>query len=146
MQFKLAQSYGSHVTGGSGYCARSHQQDLGAAGLGKWVGSGNAWDMGQRMLRSGEWAQVDPHNARPGDSIYFHDPSYYGDVRGIKSRQGDRILTVNDHWNQAFSVDQLGNHPFRRNSHSNYDRSIVLRYIGDQSRQYAANQATQGDS
>jgi hypothetical protein len=137
IRMEIANAAGSHVLGGANYhggkCAWAAQLDLAKADprLQKFVGSGNAWDMGQHMLRTGDWAQIDPKQAGPGDAIFFHDPNYLGDVQLIKSRSGDSYQSYND---KAYTgnVDTLGNVSHRRNASSNYDRSIVLRYVGDQ--------------
>jgi hypothetical protein len=140
VRLEIARAAGSHVLGGDNYhggkCAWAAQLDLAKADprLQKFVGTGNAWDMGQHMLATGDWKQINPKDAGPGDAIFFHDPSYYGDVQLIKSRSGDTYQSYND---KAYTgtVDTLGNRPHRRNSYSEYDRSIVLRYVGDQKNQ-----------
>ena len=137
IRLEIANAAGSHVLGGANYhggkCAWAAQLDLAKADprLQKFVGTGDAWNMGQHLLRSGDWKQIDPKQAGPGDAIFFHDPNYLGDVQLIKSRSGDTYQSYND---KAYTgnVDTLGNVSHRRNSSSNYDRSIVLRYVGDQ--------------
>jgi hypothetical protein len=137
IRMEIANAAGSHVLGGANYhggkCAWAAQLDLAKADprLQKFVGTGDAWNMGQHLLASGDWKQIDPKQAGPGDAIFFHDPSYLGDVQLIKSRSGDSYQSYND---KAYTgnVDTLGNVSHRRNAYSNYDRSIVLRYVGDQ--------------
>ena len=155
IRMKIAQSAGSHVLGGDGYrggkCAWSVQLDADQAGLHSVVGTGNAWDMGQNLLRQGSnghknWAQINPQDAGPGDLIFFHDPNYLGDVQTIKSRNGNTYTSANDKWYRNQDINGLGNVPHRRNAYSNYDRSIVLRYVGDQpQQQYASNKPKTSD-
>jgi hypothetical protein len=142
VRMRIAQTAGSHYTGGYGWCARSCQQDLAAADphLRKYLGSGNAWDMGQNMLRGGEWVQVDPRQAKAGDAIFFHDPSYLGDVQLIKGvdRNGNyHAYNDNEYYD---NVSSLGNVRHIRNARKGlyYDRSIVLRYVGDRQMQASA--------
>lgn len=138
MQRRIAEVAGGSVVGGrGGWCARAVKADLDRAGLNirRIVGSANAWDMGQRMLRSGEWQQIPSQNARPGDVLVLHDPNYVGDIRIVKSRQGDRVITVND---LRYGAEPVTGFDGR---YRKYDRGIFLRYVGDAPRNQQSEQA-----
>lgn len=129
VQRRIAEMAGGSVVGGrGGWCARAVKADLDRAGLNirRIVGSANAWDMGQKMMRSGEWVQIPSQNARPGDVLVLHDPNYVGDIRIVKSRSGDTIQTVNDLRYGNESVNLFGDKRYKK-----YDKGIFLRYVGD---------------
>jgi len=138
IQRLIAQTAGKNYTGSYGWCARAVQRDLAAAhpALKKWVGSGDAWNMGQAMLRSGEWVQVPSQDAQPGDVLALRCPGQAGDIRIVKSRNGDNIDTVNDNKYSNENVNIFGNKQYKK-----YDKGIFLRYVGD--RQNAPQQTVQ---
>jgi hypothetical protein len=143
---RLAEAAGHHTArnGKLGNCASSVQNDMIEAdpSLNKWAGSGRwnqpgepqgAWTMGENMLRSGEFVQIDPRNAQPGDIIFFHDqnPKDAGDVQMIKTRNGDTYESWNDKPTPYIdNVNGLGDKRHARIG-GMYDHSMVLRFVGD---------------
>jgi len=128
IQRLIAETAGKNYTGSYGWCARAVQRDLAAAhpNLKKWVGSGDAWNMGQNMLKSGEWVQVSSQDAQPGDVLALRCPGQAGDIRIVKSRNGDKINTVNDNKYSNEDVSLFGDKRYKK-----YDKGIFLRYVGD---------------
>lgn len=128
IQRLIAETAGRNYTGSYGWCARAVQRDLAAAhpNLKKWVGSGDAWNMAQNMLKSGEWVQVPSQDAQPGDVLALRCPGQAGDIRIVKSREGDKINTVNDNRYTNEDVSLFGDKRYKK-----YDKGIFLRYVGD---------------
>ena len=125
VQMRIARASGGHIEGPTTHhdCAASVQRDLADAGLGKWLGSGDAWAMGMRMKRSGEFVAINPRDAQPGDVVAWHDPSYKGHIETVKWRNGDTVGCKSDFpWNH--NVNELGR------PHGRFDGGMVLRYVG----------------
>lgn len=112
---------------GTGYCATAVQRALADVGLGQFMGSGNGWDMGQKLLQSGLFEQIPLDQAKPGDilardwsdSVKRQEGADYGDISVVSARHGDHIIQTND-----ATYEMIRNNP-------RYDQTIAMRYVGD---------------
>jgi hypothetical protein len=90
-----------------GKCAAGVQVALAKIGHGEFMGSGNAWDMGGKMARSGKFDQLPLSEAREGDVIVRswnrsviaqHGGKNWGDIVVVTSRDGHgNLMGANDH-------------------------------------------------
>lgn len=105
--------------GSVGWCARGVQRALARAGLPEFVGSGNAWNMLNPMMRSGKFEVVPAHQVREGDIALRQRPGDYGHIAVMlgKDRNG-RQLEASDH----ITV--------HRQNNPRYSRTVYLRHVG----------------
>ncbi|HEY9684363.1 MAG TPA: LysM domain-containing protein [Drouetiella sp.] len=93
--------------GGQGRCAAGVQVALARMGQGQWMGSGNAWDMGAKMARSGNFDMLPLSHAREGDIVVRswnrnviaqHGGRNHGDIVVVTGadRRGN-LMGANDH-------------------------------------------------
>jgi hypothetical protein len=93
--------------GGSGRCAAGVQVALARMGHGQWMGSGNAWDMGAKMARSGNFDMLPLAHAREGDIVVRswnnnviaqHGGRNHGDIVVVTGadKRGN-LMGANDH-------------------------------------------------
>ncbi|CAN5232017.1 hypothetical protein BH10CYA1_BH10CYA1_08160 [soil metagenome] len=90
-----------------GRCAAGVQVALAKIGHSQFMGSGNAWDMGNKMARSGKFDQLPLSEAREGDIIVRswnrgvinqHGGKNWGDIVVVTSKDGrGNLMGANDH-------------------------------------------------
>jgi hypothetical protein len=90
-----------------GRCAAGVQVALAKIGHGEFMGSGNAWDMGSKMARSGKFDQLPLSEAREGDVIVRswnrgviaqHGGKNWGDIVVVTAKDGHgNLMGANDH-------------------------------------------------
>ncbi|MDR3613093.1 MAG: hypothetical protein P4L53_05985 [Candidatus Obscuribacterales bacterium] len=113
----------AHTTVPGGGCAGGVQRSLADASpaLKKWLGSGDAWNMGMNMLRSHEWAAIDPKQAAPGDIVVKHNGGA-GHIEAIAKKDSRGFLLGSDfqHWKSDLTYTNGGY----------YNKTVVMRYVG----------------
>jgi hypothetical protein len=90
-----------------GRCAAGVQVALAKIGQSQFMGSGNAWDMGSKMARSGKFDVLPLSAAREGDVIVRswnrnviaqHGGKNWGDIVVVTSRDSrGNLMGANDH-------------------------------------------------
>ena len=125
MGYQLAKHFMDHAHSATpgGWCAGGLQLSLADAGLGKWCGSGEAWTMANKMLRSGEFVAIDAQYARPGDIVAKHHSSGGGGhIEGIASvTSGGYQLGSDFHHTERDLNYTHGGY---------YNKTLILRYVG----------------
>jgi hypothetical protein len=106
----------------TGRCAAGVQYALQDVGLGQFVGSGDAWTMGKKLVNSRKFVVIDASEAQKDDIVvrrWAHDPNGAGHIAVIsKKDESGRLLESSDHTTQLSM------------SHPRYDKTVFLRYIG----------------
>ncbi len=107
MALKEAALLAARGMGTIGRCAAGVQVALAKIGHGQFMGSGNAWDMGATMARSGHFDQLPLSQAREGDIIVRswnrsviaqHGGRNWGDIVVVTSKDArGNLMGANDH-------------------------------------------------
>jgi hypothetical protein len=114
--------------GGTGLCATAVQNALAACGKEEFMGSGNGWDMGQNLLKSGQFEAIPLSEARPGDILARswsaearaeNGGNNYGDISVVTARNGGHITQTND-----------ATYEFQKDN-PRYSQTVAMRYVGD---------------
>jgi hypothetical protein len=125
---------------GQGYCATAVQNALAAVGMPEFQGSGNGWDMGQNLLKSGKFEQIPLSEVKPGDilarqwspQVQAQEGHDYGDISVVSQRNGNTIIQTNDDTYQF-----LPDNP-------RYSQTVAMRYVGEDKKEthVASNEQT----
>ncbi len=126
-QLKDAALNAASRMGTVGRCAAGVQVALSSCGLPEFMGSGNAWPMGQVLDQSGKFQRIPMSQAAEGDIIVRswnqrviaqNGGKNFGDIVIVTGRKGGQLMGANDHHG---SIPPDG---------GRYENSFALRLIG----------------